>query len=78
MDIIGGPDKTQEVMEALHKTATTDDDKSKVLAARTWLQYSKEISPPAEAAGLAELPIEELKKMYAELLGDELAKRRVS
>jgi hypothetical protein len=77
-EIVGGPDKTQEIMEALHKTATDQEDRQKVNAAKTWLAYAEQISPPKTADPLAEMSTEELKAMYAKLLGDELAARRAS
>lgn len=75
-DLIGGPDKTREILEALHTTGTDRGHFQHVNAAKTWLAHVEKLSPPADQGGLVSLSTEELKAMYAELLGDELAKRR--
>lgn len=84
--VIGSPEKTQQVMEALFETATGTDDKGnpfrdRVAAAKTWLSAADSITPPEEkglggAPDLSSLSDDELAAIAARLASAELKSRQ--
>lgn len=78
--VVGSPEKAMQVLEALHRTATDEEDPRQVPAARAYLDAIDAIKPPkiditVKKGAAADLSDEELMAAMAEHAARELERR---
>ena len=81
-DVVGSPERTQRVLEALEKTALDGEHKQHVAAANSFLKAVGAMTPPEASAvvkekGLEQYTVEELQEMAANVAKKELQERGV-